>query len=45
VHAPKIAANPLHLIDIIRFKLAATQAWEYSVVKPFVREKRLVIEF
>lgn len=44
MNASQIASNPLHLIDIIRFKLAATQTGEYGVVKPFMREQRLVIE-
>ena len=45
MNATQIAGNPLHLIDIIRFKLAATQAWEYSVIKAFMRQQRLVVEF
>jgi hypothetical protein len=34
VQTPQIAANPFHLIEVIRLKLTSTQAWEYGKKNP-----------
>ncbi|MNN58151.1 hypothetical protein D3C81_1731830 [compost metagenome] len=44
MHATQVTSDPLHLIDIIRLKLAPTQARENSKEISLMREQRLVIK-
>ncbi|SSN11248.1 Uncharacterised protein [Klebsiella pneumoniae] len=44
VQAPQVAANPFHLIKVIRFELTTAKAWENGKVESLMLMKRAVIK-
>ena len=44
MQAPQIAANPFHLIKVIRFELTTAKAWENGKVESLMLMKRAVVK-